>query len=71
MAKKQITQFGRKLEILMIKRGMNPSEFARKIGILPTNMCQLKRTRRPSPKTIYRAAQVLDVDVEYFLPGER
>jgi DNA-binding Xre family transcriptional regulator len=64
---KEMTPFGRKLELLMARRGMNPGELSKKIGISVRNVCQLKRTAKPRPKTIYLCAQALGVDVEFFL----
>lgn len=64
--KRDISGFGEKLEKLMIRKGVNPGELAEKIGILPSNICQLKRARNPRPKTVFNIAKALEVDVDVF-----
>lgn len=67
---KKPTPFGKKLELLQIQKGINASELAKMTGIPVSNICQLKRTRRPKPNTLFRLGKALHVKPESLLTEE-
>lgn len=65
--RKELTEFGKKLEILQCQKGVSTTELAKKIGVFHQNITQLKKTHKPTPKTINKLAAALSVPVTYFL----
>ena len=61
---KEITPFGKKLELLQIQKGINAQELAKMTGIPVNNIYQLKLSRKPKPNTLYRLGKALGVQPE-------
>jgi transcriptional regulator with XRE-family HTH domain len=63
----EATEFGRKLEELQARRGMNNKELAERLGITPSGVSILKRSKKPHSTTIKRLSDIFDVDAALFL----
>lgn len=64
---KQISEFGKRLELILCENNMTQAELARKIGVLRENVSHMKKVKRPSFPTIHKVAKACRVPVGYFL----
>lgn len=62
-----LSDFGKKIEILQAERALPNAKLARKLGIFPQNIAQLKRVKKPRIKTVYKLSQALNAPVSYLL----
>lgn len=69
-SKKEMTEFGHKLDALLKRANMSDNEFAKKMKISQPNVHALKYlTEKPREKTLKRLADFFRVDMSYFFPA--
>lgn len=63
-------EFGRRLQSLMLKKGWNQSDLARKVGIGRDSVSQYVRGRSiPSPSNLDKLAGVLGIEKDVLFPN--
>ena len=65
-----LSRLGMKIEVLQCERAMTNIKLAKKIGIFPQYIPQLKRVKKPNIKTVYKLSNAFNVPVNYFLEYE-
>lgn len=62
----KVTRFGLQVDKLQAERGMSNKDLARRLGVTPSRVSQLKNTSKPHPMTIKKLSEVFEVDVAFF-----
>lgn len=70
ISKKEMTEFGVKLDALLKRANLSDNQFAKKMKISQPNVHALKYlTDKPRKDTLKRLADFFRVDISYFFPS--
>ncbi len=69
-SKKEMTEFGKKLDALLQSKKMSDTQLAEKLKIRQPNVYAMKYlTELPQQRTIKKLANLFKVDISYFYPN--
>lgn len=63
---KEISAFGKKLQLVLTEKKMSDSDLAKKLNLSPSQIFMLKRSTRPRLKTLKKLSYKLKKPVEFW-----